>query len=332
MAVLSAVYHILNQDPLQADYIGIETKLRSSHGTDITPDLVAMYNSRSRGIVFELKYSLPFSKALLEKEVKELKKYIEPCSQWKNSTGKVEFHDFIFICNVEDAERLLTTILEVAKEQGFGFLTSEGFSVWTWTISAARGGERREHLILSNVYGKTRNTAIENMINKPTGLILPEESLTYLRSSFSFTREKPPVQYTIISLAQHVLSQFLDLERGTGVYEITTDMIYDKSKILFPSWRDYDVQTLQVKRRWITQALEVMFALNMIGKPVGKPESWRIPIPVFKTREPIELALCKKLSKHKLKVTRRRKPRGRPRIKSIRMEPHPKIKKISDYF
>jgi len=332
VAVLCAIYHVLKKEPRIADYVGIETKLRNSYGNDIRPDLVVMCEARTKGLLFEFKWSLPFSEKHLEKEVREIKKYAVPCSQWKNSNGKVDYHDVVFVCHIEDVQRTLTTISKVAKETDYDFLTSDGFTVWTWTISAARGGERREHLIITNAYGKTRNTTIENMINQPTGLILPEEVLTYLRSSFTFTREKPPVQYTIIALIQHVFSQFQDPMRGRAVYEVTTDMIYEKAKIFFPTWHEFDVQTVQIKRRWITEALQAMFALNMIGKPVDKPDSWLIPIPTPKTREPIQSAICKKLSKHQLKITKRPARRGRPRTKPIRFKAHPRMKRISDYF
>ena len=332
VAVLSAIYHILKRDPSAADYIGIEPRLRNSFGNDITPDLAALYDRRTKGLMFELKWSLPFREDLLEKEVKELRKYIVPCSQWKNSTGKVDYHDLVFVCHVEDSQRMLDSVSKVATERGFGFLTSDGFAVWTWTISAARGGERKEHLILSRVHGKIRNVTLGNMTNQPPGLILPEEALTYLRASFSFTREKPPVQYTIITLIQHVFSQFRDPRRVSGVYEITTDMIYDKAKILFPPWHEPDAQTLQAKRRWITEALQAMFELRIIGKPVGKPDSWLIPIPTLKTRKSIEHTLCKKISEYQQKMRERPPRRGRPRIKPIRFKVPPKMKRISDYF
>jgi len=227
---------------------------------------------------------------------------------------------------------VLDTISKVAEEKEFEFLKSNTFALWTWTISAARGGERKEHLIISTAYGKIRNNTLETMMKKPTGLILPEEVLTYLRSSFSFIRDKPPVQYTIIKLIHNVLSQFQDPSRGRGeVYKITTDMIYDKAKILFPSWRDFDTQTIQIKRRWINEALKAMWVLKMIGKPIGEPDSWLVPIPTLRTRGPIHLALCKKLSQHQLKITKKHARRGRPRIKPLRLKAHPKTKKLDDY-
>jgi hypothetical protein len=169
------------------------------------------------------------------------------------------------------------------------------------------------------------------MVGQPPGLILPEESLTYLRSSFNFTREKPPVQYTIITLIQHVFSLFQDPRRGPWVYELTTDMIYEKAKLLFPSWHELDTETIQMKRRWITEALETMYAIGMVGKPIGKPESWLIPIPTFKTRRPMEVALCTKLARHQLKIGKRPSRKGRPRARPMRPVMGPKFKRLDEF-
>jgi hypothetical protein len=331
VAVLSAVYHILQKSPVVVDYVSIEKKMKVANGKDITPDLAALYESRSKGLMFEFKWSLPLSEPLLEKEVKGLKKYFTECLNWKNTSGKVAYHDVVLICHVEDAQRVVSMLLKVANEQGFEFLNQSGFAVWAWTISATREGQRGEHLVLTNIQGTTRNSIIEKMMKQLPGLILPEEALTYLRSSFNFTREKPPIQYTIITLIQHVFSQFKDPRRGPAPYELTTDMIYEKSKILFPSWHEFDVETLQLKRRWITEALETMYALKIIGKPIGKPDTWLVPIPTFKTRRPIESALCTKLARYQLKLSKTTGRRGR-HVKPIRPSAGPKMKKLTDFF
>jgi hypothetical protein len=332
VAVLSAVYHILKEDPTIVDYIGIEKNLKNSEGKDIEPDLVALYDHRTKGLLFEFKWSLPLRDDLLEKEIKELRKYNGDCSLWKSSNGRVDYHDSILVCHIEDSERSIEKFQKVASEKEYNFLNSDGFAIWTWIISSAREGERKEHLMLSNVHGKIRYAKIEGMIKRPTGLILPEESLTYLRSTFNFIHDKPPIQYTIIKLIQHVFPQFQDYKRGVSVYEITTDMIYKKANILFPSWKEQDVQTIQVKRKWITEALEAMFALKIIGKPIGKPDSWLIPIPTLKTRKPIEEALCVRLAKYQLKITKPPRRKGRQKDKPIRFEASPKIKKLTDFM
>ena len=69
VAVLSAIYHILKKEPSIADYVGIERKLRNN-GQEVEPDLVALYDNRKKGLLFEFKYSLPFEEDLLEKKLR----------------------------------------------------------------------------------------------------------------------------------------------------------------------------------------------------------------------------------------------------------------------
>jgi len=330
VAVLSAIYHVFKKNPQIVSYVGIEQKLQNSFGNDIRPDLLALCEANTKGLIIELKWSLPFNETLLEKEIKEIKKYAVPCSNWKNSTGKVEYHDVVLVCHFEDAQRTVDMIKRVSQEEGFDFLASDGFALWTWTIGAAKGGERKEHLIIFPTYGKTRNAPIENMI-KPTGLVLPEESLTYLRFLFTCTREKPPIQYMMTALIQHIFPSFQDPAKGRQSYKLSTDLIYQRANIFFPSWQEFDEITIQVKRGWISEALETMFTLNLIGKPVGEPDFWLIPIPTLKKRGPIQIAICNMLSKKQLEAKERRGRRGRPRTRAIRLKPSPRMKTLEEF-
>jgi len=331
VAVLSALYQVFRKNPQIVSYVGIEQNLRNDEGNTVTPDIVALCEANTKGLVIELKSSLPFSESLLEKEIKETRKFAIPCHNWKNATGEVDYHDIILVCHFEDAERTVDMIKKVSQEKDYDFLAHEGFALWTWTIGAAKAGERKEHLIVYPSYGKTRNANIESMI-KPTGLVLPEESLTYLRFLFTFTRAKPPIHYTMATLIQNVFSSFQDPTKGRAMYKLATDLIYQRANIFWPSWHSFDQATIQAKRGWISEALETMFALDLIGKPVGEPDYWLVPIPTLRSREPVQMALCTMLSKRQLKVTERRGLRGRPRTRPIRLKPHPKMKKLEDFL
>lgn len=85
-------------------------------------------------------------------------------------------------------------------------------------------------------------------------------------------------------------------------------MIYEKAKNVFYSWRDYDVETVQAKRKWIVDALEVMFAMKLLGRTIDK-SSWLVPIPTIRPKIQIEEAICKKLARYILKISKPRKSR-----------------------
>ena len=330
VAVLYGIYYILKKEPPIADYVGIERKLRND-GKEIEPDLLALYDGLTKGLIFEFKWSLPFEEEWLVEEIRDIQKYDGNCSPWKNATGRVVYHDTILVCHIEDSKRFVDKLVEVAREENCNFLFSEGFTIWTWIISSARQGERKEHLILQSIHGNIRNAQLREMVNHPPGLILPEEVLTFRRSSFNFIHQKPPVQYTIIKLIHYIFPQFQDYERDSDIYEITSDLVYEKSKILFPSWKEQDIQTMQVKRKWIAEALEMMHKLGMIGKISEKPQTWSIPIPTLKSRKPIEEILCEKLAKYESRATKRPAHIGTHRVKPIRVKACEKYKKLTDF-
>ena len=314
--ILSAVYSILKQQPLAADYVGVETRILSEKGQDIEPDLTAMYDSRKKGLLFEFKWSLPFSDDWLKQTIHDLKDYSGQCANWKNSTGKVDYHDLILVCHMEDTTRATETIAMMSSDPQYAYLISDGFAVWSWIISPSRRSLNSENLILTRQYGKIRHVILDDKTKPPSGLVLPQESLTYLRSSFHFIKMKPPVQYTIIKLIMHVFSQFQDSRKGKDYYELTTDMIYDKAKTVFFPWRDMDVETVQAKRNWIVDALETMYALKMIGKTPDKTR-WVVPIPTIRPRGPLQEAICRKLAKHSLKNgTPKTHKRKNPKLES----------------
>jgi hypothetical protein len=291
--------------------------LENNEGRSIRPDLVATYESDQKGLIFELKWSLPFTEEYLEKGIKDLRKYAIPCSNWHKTSDTMEFHDLILICHIDDAQRAVDIIKKLSEDEKYSFLGKEGFAVWSWTITPPKMGERKEELRLFPIYGKTRSREIEALINQSGGILFPEDVLTYLRFSFTFVRENPPVQYVMTVLIQNIFPSFQQ-KPDRDLYEIHVDTIYERTKVFFPSWHEYDEETIQIKRKWIRKALEKLWELKLCEKILGKPDWWRIPIPTLKSREPIQSVLCKKISKEYLKHLRRRKRRGRLRVRTAR--------------
>ncbi|MEM3565919.1 MAG: hypothetical protein QXK47_05260 [Candidatus Bathyarchaeia archaeon] len=331
VAISCAIYHFLIHNPDIAKFIGIEHKLRNNQGESITPDLVATFDNDRKGLLFELKWSLPQQESLLEKEIKELKKYTVPCSNWLSPSHSVDFHDLILICHPDDAQRVIKAVQKVSRDPDYDFLTKDGFAIWTWTITPSKMGEREEKMRLFGVYGKTRNEKLQNLISQPLGLIFPEEVLTYLRFLFTFIKETPPVQYTIHILIQNIFPTFQS-DPEKKLYDIHVDMIYERAKAFFPSWHKFDAETIQLKRKWIKDALEKLYELRLCWKSYDKPDWWKIPIPTLRTRRPIQEVICRKLARRCISLLKKEKRRiGRP--KPIRGETIPESqKKLSEFI
>jgi len=329
VAICCAIHNFLTKNPDIAKFIGIEHDLKNTAGHIITPDVAAAYDDNKKGLLFELKWSLPFDEALLRKEVEELEKYFVPCIAWGKNPQDTGNQNLILICHVDDVQRTIDMIKRYLTDKPQSLLGKEGFAVWSWTITPPKQGGRKEEMRLFPVYGKTRNQRIEELICQPGGILFLEEVLKYLRFTYTFIKEKPPLQYTMTILIQNILSSFTSSEKEP--HDIHVDMIYERAKAFFPSWHTYNAQTIQIKRKWIREALEKLCELGLCGRVPDKDDWWRIPIPLIRTRNPIQEVLCKKAAKVYLKHLKMKK-KGRPRTSVSRPKASEKDKSITAYL
>lgn len=330
VAILFAIRHLLIKNPEIARFIGVESKLKNQKGNYLRPDLVAVFDNDKKGVLFEIKWSLPVDKRYLEQEIKELKKYFEPLQEWKTSSRSVEFHDVILVCHIDDARRAVETINELSKGSEHDIFKNAGFAVWSWFINPPKSGGQKEELRFLPSYGKTRNELIEKLIQQVGGILIPEEVLTHLRFTYTFIPQKPPPQYTMTVLVQNVFPTF---QRGSerGFYEIDADVIYQRMKTFFPSAHEFDAETIQVKRNWIIEAIGRLCDIKLAERTVGAPNKWRVLIPTIRTRRPIQETICNKMAKEALKYGKRRGV-GRVRIpKPLPKERPAKQKTLNDF-
>lgn len=330
VAICFAVHNFLSKNPQIAKFIGIEQDLKNTAGRTVTPDIVAAYDNDKKGLLFEIKWSLPLDEELLKKEIEELEKYFVPCIAWGNTPDDPKTQDLVLICHIDDVQRTTEMIKLYLTEKPQSLLGKEGFSVWSWTITPPKQGGRKEEMRLFPVYGKTRNQKVEELICQPGGILFPEEVLTYLRFSYTFIKEKPPLQYIMTVLIQNILPSFQSSSEKES-HDIHVDMIYERSKSFFPSWHSYNAETIQVKRKWIRAALEKLCELNLCGRVLNKDDWWKIPIPLIRTRKPIQEVLCKKAVKAYLKQMKLKK-KGRPRTRVSRPKASGKDKSITAYL
>jgi len=312
VAILFAIRHLLIKNPQVARFIGVESKLKDQKGNYVRPDLVSVYGNDKKGLLFEIKWSLPIDKNYLEQEIKALKKYMAPLSEWKTSSRSVDFHDVVLVCHIDDARRAVESISELSESPEYDIFKNEGFAVWSWFINPPKAGGQKEELRFLPSYGKTRNDSIEELIHQVGGILIAEEVLTHLRFTYTFIPQKPPVQYTMSVLVQNVFPTF---QRGPerDFYEIDVDTIYERMKTFFPSAHEFDAETIQIKRRWITEAIERLRDLKLAERIVGTSDQWRIPVPTIRTRKPIQEAICNKMAKESMKYKRRWATRVRMR-------------------
>jgi hypothetical protein len=175
VAVSCAIHNLFVEHPDIAKFVGIEHSLQNNDGK-ITPDIVATYDNSQKGLLFELKWSMPFQSDQLEEKLMELKRYTVPCSGWRTPSNNVGFQDLVLICHIDDAQRIVDAVNKLSLNTDYSFFAEGGFAVWSWTITTPKIGERKEELRLLPMYGKTRNQRVEQLVRQAGGILFPGRS------------------------------------------------------------------------------------------------------------------------------------------------------------
>lgn len=294
MLVSSAIYDLF-RDGVLGKFIGESHELRAEDDTLLTPDITTVHDHDSKGLLFEIKYSIGSSAndVLLRQ-----REYFLAKTGWRTATGTVGNVDVVLVCNAEDTQTVHKVMKELAGQEGNDFLKSEGFALWQWIMGSAK--DDREVMYLQPIAGSCRNALLEQRIRAPGGIRIPDEVLRFLRFQHAFVRDKPPVQYTILFLLQHVLPKDPD-KLG---YDIPLEIVDQRANGFFPPWWESTETTKQVKRGWIKEALSTLHSLGLIQKHPGK-ETYTIPTSLLEKKEPLRL-ICRKLIQ-----SSQRRPRGR---------------------
>lgn len=306
VAVCSGIFHLFQTNPKFGYFVGIEHKLIVEPNEFLTPDITTIYEKKSKGLLFEFKYSLPINFHWVKGELHKLARY----NCVKNGWGvkeHVQLADFILVCHIDDVKRVVEAAKQIFSETQNPFFNPMRFSIWSWTISTERKDPTKEEMRLQNMYGAIRNVYLQNKINEPGGILIDERVLMALRFSCMFIRQKPPVQYTIILLTQNVFSALQHpLSIDIREYEVDLDLIYKKANELFPPWWENDVKTIQLKRSWIKEALDTLVMIKLINNIPEKKDSYSIPIPTLPIRKQADITICKKIEAAQKKAIRHR--------------------------
>ena len=331
VAVSAGISHLFDITPNLGKFVGIEHRLSTSQDDLLTPDITTLYDNDSKGLLFDMKYSLPRELQNTKSELLELEKYKNAKKGWGIS-GTVSSIDFVLVCHMEDAKRATDAAREIYRETSKPFFSSGSLSIWSWAIGLSRADEKKEEMRLLPIYGSSKNPKLQAMIQQPAGILLPEEVLTALRFTQVFVRQRPPVQYTMSILIQNVFSALppipLSLASPAKDYVVNLDTISQKVNVLFPPWWEADTKTVQVKRGWIKEAMDTLAKVQMIDVVDRSTESYRISPRKWASKKPLPQLVCERLQ-----AFAKRKPRGRPpspgKIETKKVE---QSRKLTEYM
>lgn len=272
---------------------GVTRDITTSTGI-ITPDVSAKASNGSAAIFFELKWTL--TPSTVSDEILKMKSYCEAIFKWEGEI--VRPVDVVFVVNEEDAA-IAKASADSLLSSGNDFLKS-GFTIWKWHFSPGRALGGEPSIWFEKIWGVTVDKNLDGLVSTPSGYQTPPEVLRYLRWSYRFIKDKPPIQYTIGMLLMHVFSSFrtrTDQSESLHVDLSLTDAIYERAKGFFPAVAPSS-ETIQARKRWIREALKTMIDVSLA----------KVRVPTA-TRIPLQEMICRKIQGRAIRVGGRPPPR-----------------------
>jgi hypothetical protein len=299
---LAALAHLVEGNPGLGNVHGVTKDITTSKNP-ITPDLSVRTADRTGAIFFELKWTL--TKSTAQDEILGLRKYLEADFVWTDS--KVNPVDVVLIVNEEDADLAVGATNQLLAA-GNTYLGSN-LAIWKWHYSTGRGMRGEASMWFEKVWGRSSNIELERLISSASGYKTPSDVLTYIRWTFRFTKDKPPIQYIIGELLMNVFSSFRTKTDKREELEITanlTDTVYDRAKTFFAG-KDPSSESVQLRKRWVRDALRMMPEIGL--------GTIRVP---YLTREGLTESLCDRIKKY---LDRRQRRSGSGRVKRPKVSP-----------
>jgi hypothetical protein len=87
-------------------FVSAESLFNNKEGEEIRPDIVLQYDGK-RGVLCEIKTSLPFPDEFLLQSLKQLEKYSQEATGWDSPDRKVDQHDILLLCYTLDYDRII---------------------------------------------------------------------------------------------------------------------------------------------------------------------------------------------------------------------------------
>lgn len=245
-------------------FVGTEIDFDREDGGELRPDIILQYedSSKTNGFPIEAKLSLSGDESV-KTEIEKLERYDQELTEWDTEDGKVDDHFIVFMPNLEDSSQ----VERVYKEKTDLELDRE-FHLWEWYMGSSTKFGEGDNLLLRSKMG---NLEIEDrfveLLNEGIRMDFEEAETLYEKERTLFTRQRPPVEWTIVMLWQTVC-------RGMEDYFTIEDVQEEiHSKFTTQLMDNVDGNSFTVRKDWIEDALDNMVDLDLAEKVENDDEA-----------------------------------------------------------
>jgi len=241
-----------------------------THTNVVTPDAIFQCDNDTKGIVCEIKTSLPASEDYLFKDMKEqIEKYSDIQKGWKTSSEKIPEHSILLFVHRTDSKKLDSML---KKWIGEGKIkTDRKICVADWqSIKPFKVGAR-DTTLLSHRSGTTGCDYFDSKLKEDIEIFTDDVFMEY--ETRKFVKSPPPDLYIMTILYQHVFPTFAN---ENDEFTVSIDELMKTLTEYYTSWSGLEGEQSQIRRRWIIKAMDKFCEIKIAEKISEESHNYRI--------------------------------------------------------
>ena len=241
-----------------------EPTMHTAESKEVHPDAIFQCDGDTKGVVCEIKSSLPQNRQLLLRDLKEqVGKYTKIEEGWMTDTGKIGEHSVLLLVRQADVKRARDLM---HGDAGGKSIPAEHFCLGSWDPPKAGGPGAADVIRLGREEGSTGCKYLDSKLDAKIEMPLDKAPLGYEKRRF--VKADPPDLYMLAMLYQNILP---GLVGDDGHITVSIEDLNNRIAKYFTSWSGLPGEQSQTRPRWTKSALKTLRRIGMAKKlPDGR--------------------------------------------------------------
>ena len=236
-----------------------EPTMYTTKSKEVHPDVIFQCDNDTKGIVCEIKSSLPQKRQLLLQDLKEqIDKYAEIESGWITNSGKIRRHSTLLLVRRGDIRRVHDL---VHRNGGDASIHVENFCLAYWEEVKTKDHGVGDVMRLGREEGSTGCKYFDKRLDD--NIEIPVENTLTGYEKRKFVKACPPHLYMLTVLYQDILPDFLN---DDGHIIVSIEDLRDRLTEFYASWSSLPGKQSQIRPRWIKHALDTLHDIQLATK------------------------------------------------------------------
>ena len=236
----------------------------------VTPDAIFQCDNNRKGIVCEIKTSLPDNEQYLLGNMKDqIEKYSDIKSGWETKSGTIDEYAILLLLHRTDSKTMDSYLQQWLQSKDI--VINKQICVAEWQSIRQLKVMSKDEILISHRSGTTGCTYFDDKLKKDIKLDETRIALDYERQKF--VKADPPDLYLMTILYQHIFSV---LANDKDHFVVTIDDLMQMLTEYYMSWSGLDGEKTQIRRRWINKAMAQFSRIGISQKIPEQPNAYDI--------------------------------------------------------